>query len=568
MSETQATRPASSGSSITAPANLEASSSKTGAGNATNVVPARVMPSNARRYAMLAIFCFGEFMDAFSASCLVPAIASISGALHLQPTEVSWIFSAYSATFAAFLLISGRVSDIYSSRVCFILGAFLIGAFSLGGGFTHSKVGFFILRAFAGIGAALNVPSALSLIVEWFPDPAEQAMAIAMYGAGGGIGNVVGVIVGGLFVQYTTWRWILWFIGIVCMASAIAAVIVVPPSAPREHKPSFARLDIGGISLMTAAIVLFVYALTEGPAVGWSNARCLAPLIISIFLAGTFFIYEARIPEKMAALPPRVWHYQNVPMLFAVAFVPFWWWATVSLNTIPHWISVYGWSPVISSVHFLPNGIVAILCAGAVGPLSKVWPPKYVITMGLCLVIVGSLLLPFGDRRERYWSLDFPAFLIGSSGCMLVFTNANVAIFMNTPPAMAGVTGAIFNAALQLAVALGVAINTSIVDSVNNKRTSKGEEVGFNGIAAGYWFNVAFVAIMLAGVIAFYKKERPEVLAEIAQNNEKLAGLEGDEEETIGEKPVRDTAALEDEKPAAEEKPSPEGDLTRTATRS
>ncbi|KAF8308254.1 MFS general substrate transporter [Clavulina sp. PMI_390] len=539
-----------------------------GAGDAA-MPAARVMPSNTRRYVMLAIFCFGEFMDAFCASCLFPAIAPLSASLHLQPTEVSWVFSAYSATFAAFLLISGRVSDIYSSRVCFILGAVVIGAFSLGSGFTHSKVGFFILRAFAGIGAALNVPSALSLIVEWFPDPAQQAMAIAMYGAGGGIGNVLGVIIGGLFVQYTTWRWILWFVGIVCLATAALAIVIVPPSAPREHKPSFARLDIGGISLMTAAIILFVYALTEGPAEGWSNAKCLAPLIISIFLAVVFFIYEARIPETMAALPPRVWRYQNVPVLFAVAFVPFWWWATVSLNTIPHWMSVYGWSPVIASVHFLPNGIIAIFCAGAVNALAKVWPPKYVITMGLCLAIVGSVLLPFGDRRQRYWSIDFPAFVIGSSGCMFVFTNANVAIFMNTPPAMAGVTGAIFNAALQLAVALGVAINTSIVQSVDNKRISKGEDVGFNGIAAGYWFNLAFVSVMLIGVLVFYKRERPEVLEEIAQNDEKIVGLEGDSLE----KKVTNATAVDDEKPAVEThkdvegKPSPEADITRTATR-
>ncbi|KAF8305938.1 MFS general substrate transporter [Clavulina sp. PMI_390] len=497
---------------------------------------------------MLVIFCFGEFMDSFTASCLFPGISPISISLDLQATEVSWIFSAYSATFAAFLLISGRVSDIYSSRVCFIIGAFFIGAFSLGAGFTHSKVGFFILRAFAGIGAALNVPSALSLIVEWFPDPAQQAMAIAMYGAGGGIGNVVGVIVGGLFVQYVQWRWILWFIGIVCMATAILAFIIVPPSAPRKHKASFARLDLGGISLITAAIILFVYALTEGPSDGWSSAKCLAPLIISIALAAAFFVYEARIPEEMAALPPSVWRYRNVPVLFAVAFVPFWWWATVSLNTIPHWMSVYGWSPIIAAVHFLPNGIIAIFCAGAVSALAKVWPPKYVITMGLCLVVLGSVLLPFGDRRQRFWSLDLPAFLLGSSGCMFVFTNASVAIFMNTPPAMAGVTGAIFNAALQLAVALGVAINASIVQSIDTKRASKGEEVGFNGIAAGYWFNLAFVSIMLIGVLIFYKRERLEMLAEIAPNDENIPGLEGVEDGGALEKRATNATAVAEER--------------------
>ncbi|KAF8305924.1 MFS general substrate transporter [Clavulina sp. PMI_390] len=478
------------------------------------------MPSDARRYAMLAVFCFGEFMDSFSASCLFPAIASFSSALNLQPTEVSWAFSAYSATFAAFLLISGRMSDIYSSRICFIAGAFLIGAFSLGSGFTNSKVGFFILRALAGIGAALNVPSALSLIVEWFPDPEKQKLAIAMYGAGGGIGGVLGVILGGLFVQYTTWRWILWFIGIVCIATALIAAIVVPPSAPRSHKPSIAMLDPGGISLVTGAMVLFVYSLTEGPIGGWGSAKCLAPLIISITLTVVFFAYEARIPEQMAALPPKVWTYHNVPVLFAVAFVPFWYWSTIALETIPYWISNYHWSAIISSVHFLPNGIATILCAGFISTLAKSWRPKYAISIGLALTCVSTVLLAFGDRKERYWSIYLPAFLIGSTGCMFVFTYANVAIFVNTPPAMAGVTGAMFNAALQLAVALSVAINTSIVQSINAKRSSQGQPAAYNGIAAGYWFNLAFFGTMLVGVLVCYTDERPKLLPSLPKVEE------------------------------------------------
>lgn len=107
---------------------------------------------------------------------------------------------------------------------------------------------------------------------------------------------------------------------------AALAFITVPPSAPRKHKPSLAALDIGGVSIITFSIVLFVYAMTSGPIDGWDSANCLAPLIISIALGVLFFVYEARIPEEMAALPPRVWKYKNVPVLFALGFVPFFWW--------------------------------------------------------------------------------------------------------------------------------------------------------------------------------------------------------------------------------------------------
>lgn len=110
------------------------------------------------------------------------------------------------------------------------------------------------------------------------------------------------------------------------MGIAALAVIMVPPSAPRRNKPSWRKLDLGGVSLITFAIVLFVYAVTSGPIDGWGSANTLAPLIISIALGAAFFVYEARIPEEMAALPPRVWKYPNVPVLVGLGFVPFFWW--------------------------------------------------------------------------------------------------------------------------------------------------------------------------------------------------------------------------------------------------
>lgn len=195
-----------------------------------------------------------------------------------------------------------------------------------------------------GIGGALNVPGALGLIVEWFPDPDEQKSAINAFGAGGGFGSgtsvafialarnyipprrvVLGTIIGGIFVQWVTWRWTLWLPGIACLAVAALGIIIIPASAPRAHKPSWRRLDLGAVSFITAALILFIYAVTSGPINGWDSANCLAPLIISIALGIVFFIYEAKVPEDVAALPPQVWRYTNVPVLFGVAFIPFAW---------------------------------------------------------------------------------------------------------------------------------------------------------------------------------------------------------------------------------------------------
>lgn len=164
---------------------------------------------------------------------------------------------------------------------------------------------------------------------------------------------VLGVTIGGIFVQWATWRWILWFTGIAGIGIALLSSVVIPPSAPRRNKPSWRRLDLGGVSLITGmshfffaspvqsltvllrkftkspvAIVLFVYAVTSGPLNGWGSANVIAPLVISIMMAVAFFIYEAYIDPERAALPPRVWNYSNVPIIVAIGLVPFFWWGT------------------------------------------------------------------------------------------------------------------------------------------------------------------------------------------------------------------------------------------------
>ena len=140
--------------------------------------------------------------------------------------------------------------------------------------------------------------------------------------------KVSGFLIGGIFVQLTTWRWILWFTGIFGLGTGTLALVIIPPSAPRRNKPSWRKLDLGGVVAITGAIILFVYGITTGPIDGWDSGNCLAPLIISIALGVGFFVYEARIPVDTAALPPKVWRYPNVPVLFAVGFVPFFWWCS------------------------------------------------------------------------------------------------------------------------------------------------------------------------------------------------------------------------------------------------
>lgn len=118
----------------------------------------------------------------------------------------------------------------------------------------------------------------------------------------------------------------MYFTGILGLGTAICAFLLVPPSAPRAQKTNWKRLDLVGVSLITASLILLVYGVTDGSYAGWGSAQVVTTLVLAVVTGAAFFIWEAKIDEDMACLPPKVWFYQNVAIMVALGLVPFYWW--------------------------------------------------------------------------------------------------------------------------------------------------------------------------------------------------------------------------------------------------
>ncbi|EGN97460.1 hypothetical protein SERLA73DRAFT_75140 [Serpula lacrymans var. lacrymans S7.3] len=456
--------------------------------------------SRAKKMVLLAIFCLAQFLDSFNTSALFSAIPSLEISLNIAESQSAWIISAFQLTFASFLLISGRISDVYSPKAAFISGVAGLGVISLGAGFADNKIVILTLRALIGISAAMTIPSALTLLVKVFPDPLEQARAIGVFGGCGAVAN------GAIFVEYASWHWVFWFVAIVALPVALGCIFVIPPQPkPLDHFESqgskFKRLDIVGVVMLTIALILFVFAVTSGSANGWGTAMVLAPLVISILLIGGFIYWETLLPANKAAIPPRTWFYKNFSVLFATALLPYFWWNAVYTILITLWQNIYHW-PVISSViHMFPIGVLAFAMSFT-GSLSRVLSPKWIILAGLGFLVIATTLIAVGGGPNQYWPFIFPAFVIGSAGSMLIFTHANIAIFQAAPPSMAGTVGAIFNGALQFGSAIGLAAMSSIQTSVEDKHGGSEE---YSGRAAAFWFLLAVVCVEAFAVLVFYR---------------------------------------------------------------
>lgn len=459
-----------------------------------------------RRYGLLVIFCLAQFLDTFNISSLFSAIPQLSAELGITANESAWVLGAFQLTFAAFLLIAGKISDLYNPKYTFIIGAFVLGVLNLIAGFIRNKIVLIVLRALAGIPASLTIPSGLTLLVKLFPRPDEQARALSAYGGSGALGNVMGLVIGAIFVQFASWPWVFWFVPLISIPIALICLWLIPAFEREQDQtatftgPKWKRLDIIGVATLTSAIVLFIFAVTSGSADGWGSATVVAPLVISIVLFVAFFVYETRIPEGIAAIPPKTWFLPNFSIIFAIALLPYFWWVTVFTIFTTYWQEIYHWSVITAALRMLPLGTIAFAVSFTT-PLFKRISPKWVLTAALLLNVIATVLLRFANTPDRYWSYNFPAFIIGTTGSMLMFTQANIAIFRTSPPSMSGTVGAIFNGALQLGSAVGLAAVTSIQTSIDQQNNDPNS---FKGRAAAYWFILAVVIAVLIGLLVFY----------------------------------------------------------------
>ncbi|THU85952.1 MFS general substrate transporter [Dendrothele bispora CBS 962.96] len=476
--------------------------------------------SSARKSLLLAVFCFAQFLDTFNNSSLFSAIPRISDSLDITNANSVWLLSAYQLTFAAFLLSSGRLSDVYNANYVFISGASIMGLSALGGGFVRSQVPLIVIRALMGIGAALTVPSALQLVVTMYPDPSQQGKAITIFVGTSALGNVIGLFIGAIIVAFASWPWVFYVIAITGITIAVLSWILVPKAQVSEEpsrQNKFKRLDPIGVGILSIALILFVFAVTSGSITGWGSARVIANLIIAIVLIIAFFVWEASIPEEFAAVPPRMWRYQNLGILIATALLPFLWFGIVMMLYSWLWQEVYGWSAVNTAIRFLPINVTGLLALVVSDVGQKNFRLKWVILAGMFIAMVGTVLLPFADSQSRYWGFVFPGFVLGTTGVTITFTTANITVFKVTPPTVAGVVGALFNCCLNLGCATGSAIITSIQTSVE---IHHGGPTSYDGRAAGFWFLFAFVTLLAVCVAIFMENTVPPVKKDIANELE------------------------------------------------
>src|SRR6476659_554588 len=267
------------------------------------------------------------------------ALPSIKSDLDFSQANLQWVISAYAILFGGALLLGGRLADLLGRRRLFIAGLALFSLSSLLCGLAWSEASLIGFRGIQGLGGALLVPAALSLLMTIFDEGRERNLALGIYAAASGSGAAAGVLLGGLLTSYLSWSWI-FFINV---PVGVVAVLLAPVLL-RESRPELGHrhFDIAGAATVTGGLMLLVYALTRATTDGWGSDSTLALLAGSAALIGSFVVIESRSPWPL--LPLRIFRSGTVTganiamaVVGAVAFSGFAG-AVVVVSNIAQWI--------------------------------------------------------------------------------------------------------------------------------------------------------------------------------------------------------------------------------------
>jgi EmrB/QacA subfamily drug resistance transporter len=415
-----------------------------------------------RRLALVLILT-AAFMVVLDFSIVNVALASIEREFGFSATAVQWVVTGYAIAFGGLLILGGRAADMFGRRRMFMAGLAIFSIASLAGGLAHDPVLLVASRVIQGAGAALVAPSALSLITTGFAEGPARTRALGMYGATASIGFVAGQVLGGVLVEFTSWRAVF----LVNVPVGLAALLVTPRllGESREPRQVGRRLDIGGALLITTAVAALVFAVSQGYALGWTSAAVLGALAVAALAAAAFIAVERRHPEPLVRANlmrlPSLRKASTMNLLLGL-------WNAGELIVLSLYLQqVLHESPLATGLVIAPQGVIGFT-AGAFGArLARSVGIRRVLIMTSAIATAGFLVLTQLPAGGGYSPLLAAVMLVGFGTAGTAF-GTMVTASTGVDNADQGLVGGVINTSRQVGAAIGAALLPALVEAVSH----------------------------------------------------------------------------------------------------
>jgi EmrB/QacA subfamily drug resistance transporter len=458
--------------------------------------------SGARTRAIVLTVILGcQLMMTLDASIVTTALPHIQRELGFSDSSLSWIQNSYVLVFGGLLLLGARVGDLAGRRRVFTAGVAVFTLASLLAGVAPSPAVLIAARALQGLASAFAIPSTLALLVTSFPAPEERSRAIAVYSAVIGAGASVGIIVGGLFTQYASWRW-----GLLVNVPLGLVVLALAPRVLPETERHPGRIDVPGALTVTLGMSALVYGLVEAATAGWGSVRTLVPLGAALALIATFVLVELRhqqpiTPLRLFGSVQRSGAYLGRILIVGAMFSTFYFLSQYLQN-------VRGMSPLATGLAYLPITAMFFAMVYVVRHLGPRISRPALLVASLVIALAGMAWLSRIDASTAYFPdvvLPLLVLGVGQGIAIILLTELGMA---GVEPADAGAASGLVNTAHQLGGSIGLASLTVVFGGAVHHDPAPVATVAARGYATVFEVATLFYAAAVGVGIAILAAQR------------------------------------------------------------
>ena len=439
----------------------------------------------------LVLVCLAQFMVILDATIVNIALPTIQHDLEFSQADLQWVVNSYTLLFGGFLLLGGRAADIVGRKKIFIAGVVLFSVASLLNGLSQSSGQLIAFRGLQGLGGALVSPAALSIITTTFPEGPERTKALGVWGAIAAGGGAFGLLLGGILTESLSWEWIFFVnVPIGAAAAILSARLITESKAERAG-----AFDVVGAVLVTAGLMVLVYAIVKAESFGWGSTRTLGLAAMGIFLLFVFVYVESRIEGPLVRL--EIFKIRSlavanlVLLLVAGGLFAMFFFASLYVQEILHF------SPIKAGLAFLPVTVGIGFGSFTAQLLVKRIGVRANTIVGMVIAAVGLFLLSRVPVDGTYTSDLLPGLMLMSFGMGNTFVPITLIATTNVEPRDAGLASGLFNTSQQVGGALGLAVlSTLAADRTASYLSGLGHQPGPQDMAAGLveGFQVAFTS--------------------------------------------------------------------------
>ena len=440
---------------------------------------------------VLFILAVTQLVITLDTTIVTVALPSLQSDLDIPDADRHWVVTAYAITFGGLLLLGGRLGDFLGRKRALIGSLVGFGIASLLGGVAGTPELVYASRGLQGVFAAVMAPVVLSILTATFTDPAGRAKAFAVWGAVGGLGASVGLILGGVLTEYASWRWTLLVNTPVTIAIAVAAFLIIRESKVPGHK----KYDLPGTLTSTVGIAAIVYGATQAERHGWTSSNTLIPLVVGALLVTAFFLIEHR--SKHALLPLSVLNDRVRGSSFLATFLLAG--AVFSSNVliIYYFQSVLDYSALTSGFAFVPMTLSVLVSATLGGSIAPRIGARPLVLAGSAAAVVGFIMLSEAGADTDYWYIALALVFLGMSVGLAwpILTGTAMA---GVPDENAGAAGGAVNAAQQVSGAIVISVLNTVAATVasDNGSVMDGLSVALR-VCAALWIATAVVSLLI-----------------------------------------------------------------------